>query len=73
MTDPTPAPTPAPAPTAASKAKTILHDVRVALMGAVTVGEAVLVTLPAGSVHDAVAVALPMAGAFATGLVSLGD
>jgi hypothetical protein len=77
MTDtPTPPPAPAPSPTpapvkTAPSVKTILTDVEVVLAGVATVGEGVLATLPAGPVHTAVAIGLPIVVALVASLRKL--
>lgn len=66
---PAPAPVPAPKPASAKPSvKTILLDAEVVLAGAATVGEGVLAALPAGSVHTAAAVGLPIVVALVAGL-----
>lgn len=52
--------------------KTVLTDVTVALAAVATVGEGVLATLPAGSVHTTVAIALPIVVALVASLRKLG-
>ena len=71
---PAPAPSPAPAPASsfASTVKTVLSDAEIAIAGVVTVGEGVLVALPAGPVHDIAAVALPILAALVAGLRRIG-
>lgn len=68
---PAPASTPAPARKSLTL-KTVLTDLTVAVGAVATVGEGILVALPAGPVHDAFAVALPLLFALVAGLRRIG-
>ena len=70
---PTPAaPTPPAAPAQKVTLKTILTDITVGLAAIATVGEGVLATLPAGSIHTGAAIGLPIIVALVASLRNLG-
>ena len=68
LSSPAPAPAPAPKSNKSLSIKSLLSDIKVVLGTLVTIGEGVLVALPAGEVRTGFQIALPILVALAASL-----